>query len=258
VSLLNTGSQRQHESLWRGPSRAIPCGVSRGRTAATAVVLIAIISLCAACSSGGSKGSTAAADQRAAAENRAAAAQARAATAERNAASKLLAPEATKKKARKIRRTTAYTRATTGLAMTPRIRTAADTTPSGDLAAIERTVTGLNAAFNTSVAAGITNSEPANYWVGSGVYSANQCGAFETARGEGIVSETILVHPDTFSSAPGWVDPVIGRVPQGRIYRVVIDEIQTLVTTGARRERTFAIHVSVQPDGRGRLFLRCA
>ena len=51
---------------------------------------------------------------------------------------------------------------------------------------------------------------------------------------------------------------MIGRVPQGRIYRVVIDEIQTLVTTGARRERTFAIHVSVRPDGRGRLFLRCA
>ena len=249
----------QQPSLWGGPSRAIPFDVSRGRGAATAAAFIAIISLSAACSSGGSKGSTAAANQHAAAENRAAAAQhRRAATAERSAASKLLATKPAKKKVRRTTPTTGY-HATAGLATTPRIRTAAATTPAGDLGRIERTVSALNTAFSARACRRASRIRRVRT-TGSvrACTPRTSADAFETARGEGIVSEAIVVHPDTFTPAPGWVDPVIGRVPQGRIYRVVIDEIQTLVTTGARRERTFAIHVTVRPDGRGRLFLRCA
>ena len=115
----------------------------------------------------------------------------------------------------------------------------------------------LNAAFRAGVSAGISNSEGANYWVGADVYTAGDCGAFEAARGRGIVSEALVVHADSLTPAPGWVDPAIGRIPQGRIYQMAIDEIQTLVTTGQQRERTFPIHVTVNRDGHARLFLRC-
>jgi hypothetical protein len=90
------------------------------------------------------------------------------------------------------------------------------------------------------------------------VYTGNQCNAFETARGQGIVSEMLVVHPESLAPAPGWVDPVIGRVPNGRIYRMAITEIQTLVPTGPQRSRILPIHVTVKADGVARLFFRCA
>jgi hypothetical protein len=89
------------------------------------------------------------------------------------------------------------------------------------------------------------------------VYSGDQCRAFEHARGQGVVSEQIVMYPNSLSPAPGWVDPVIGKVPKGRIYRMGINEIQTLVTTGGQRVLPQWIHVTVQSDGRARLFLRC-
>jgi len=224
--------------------------MSRGRTAAIAVALIAIISLCGACSSGGSKG-TAAADKRAAAANKAAAAKNRAAIVKRRAAvAKRRAKAAKKPKHAKPRVAPATTTPTS-------IETVASTTPGADLAAIQGTVDALNAAFRAGVSNGISNSEGANYWVGADVYTAGECGAFEAARGQGIVSENLVVHVDSLTPAPGWVDPVIGQVPQGRIYQMAIDEIQTLVTTGQQRERTFPIHVTVRSDGHARLFLRC-
>ena len=123
------------------------------------------------------------------------------------------------------------------------------------LAAIRKTVDALNAAFLAGVSSGITNSTTANHWVGSGAYTADQCVSFESARGQGIVSEHIVTR--ALESAPGWVDPMTGRVPHGRIYRMTVDEIQTLVTTGQQRARTLSIPVIVRPDGHAQLFLRC-
>jgi hypothetical protein len=218
--------------------------MSRGRTAALVVALITTITVFGACSSGSSKPTTAELDRRSAAAIRADAKRARAVASRKAAA-------AARRKARLAKAPGAVTTPTS-------IGTVASTTPSGDLVAIQRTVARLNAAFRASVATGITNSTFANHWVVAGVYSGDQCAAFEAARGRGIVAEELVIHPESLVRTPGWVDPVIGRVPQGRIYRVMVDEIQTLVTTGQRRALTMAIHVTVRPDGNAHLVLRCA
>ncbi len=67
-----------------------------------------------------------------------------------------------------------------------------------------------------------------------------------------------MVRPGTFRATPGWVDPTVGRMPGGRLYTVTVDEIQTLVPTGERRSVIRDLHASVGPDGRARLFFRCA
>jgi len=118
-------------------------------------------------------------------------------------------------------------------------------------------VDGLNAAFRSGVASGIKRSATANYSVGNKTASRQICMAFETARSRGVVAEQIVVHAGSLEPAPGWIDPMNGTVPGGRTYRMVIDEIQTLVTSGQQRARTLAIHVNVGADGRARLFLRC-
>ena len=216
--------------------------MSRGRTAAIAAALIAITLLLGACGSGSSKSSPEENDRRAAALIKATAAHQRALAVKRKAA-------AVKRHAKRIAKRRSTTRA---------IQTRARTSATHDVSAIQRAVDELNSAFRVSVASGITNSKVANFWVGGGVYSGDQCVAFETARGQGIVSEMLVVHPESLTPAPGWVDPVIGRVPHGRIYQMAIDEIQTLVPTGQQRARTLPIHVTVKPDGAARLFLRCA
>jgi hypothetical protein len=211
--------------------------MSRGRAAAIPIAIVALISLLGACDSGSSGFDNAAADRRSAAQNKAAAARNRLAVA---------------------RFRTAQARRRARLATTTTtIVTQANLSPAGDLAAIRNTLDALNAAFDASVAAGITNSATANHWVDERVYSGNQCTAYESARGQGIVSERIVLHPSSLSPSPGWVDPMIGRVPRGRIYRIAIDEIQTLVPTGQQRARTLSVHVTVQSDGNARLFLRC-
>src|SRR5437870_3945274 len=216
--------------------------MSRGRTAATAVALIVIISLLGACGSGSSKSSPAENDRRSVALNKKAAAQKRTLAVKRKAA----AARRHAKRIAKLRNRRHI------------ITTQAHISAANDAAAIQRTVDALNAAFRAGVAAGITNSEVANHWVRPGVYTGDQCSAFETARGQGIVSEMLVVHPESLAPAPGWVDPVIGRVPNGRIYRMAITEIQTLVPTGQQRARTLPIHVTVKADGVAHLFFRCA
>jgi len=211
--------------------------LSRERRAAVAVALITSISLLGACSSEDSSGKLAVQDRRAVTATKAAAARNRAAVARRRAAAK--------------RRTTPTTRVPT---TTTTIVTAA-VRRSDDSAAIRKTVDDLNAAFLTGVSSGITNSTTTNYWVGSGAYTGDQCAFFESARGRGIVSEHIVTR--TLESAPGWRDPMTGRVPRGRVYRMTVDEIQTLVTTGQQRVRTLSIPVIVRPDGHAQLFLRC-
>lgn len=216
---------------------------SKERTARYAVALIAALSLLGACSTGDSRAKAAERDRRAREANKAVAARNRAAVAvarRRTAAAK--------------RRATPTTRAPM---TSTTIVTRAATTGSGDLSAIRSMVDELNAAFRSGVASGITSSAAANYWVGNSASSREQCTSFESARGQGIVSEQIVVHAGSLEPAPGWVDPMIGKVPRGRIYRMAIDEIQTLVPTGQKRTRTLSIHVSVGNDGHARLFLRC-
>ncbi|MDQ1481491.1 MAG: hypothetical protein QOI44_2352 [Actinomycetota bacterium] len=211
--------------------------MSRGRAAAIAIAFVALISLLGACGSGSSGSDIAAADRRAAAQNKAAAARTRLAVA-------------------RFRATQARHRARLATTTTT-IVTQAEISPADDLAAITNTVAALNAAFDASVAAGITSSATANHWVDDHVYSGTQCMAFESARGQGIVAERLALHPSSLSPSPGWVDPVVGKVPRGRIYRIAIDEIQTLVPTGQQRARTLSVHVTVQSDGNARFFLRC-
>jgi hypothetical protein len=212
--------------------------LSRERRAAVAVALIASISLLGACSSEDSSGKLANQDRRAVTATKAAAARNRAAVARRRTAAAK-------------RRATPTTRVPT---TTTTIVTAA-VRRSDDLAAIRKTVDALNAAFLAGVSSGITNSTTANYWVDTGTYTDDQCASFESARGQGIVSEHIVTR--ALESAPGWIDPMTGRVPRGRIYRMTVDEVQTLVTTGQQRARTHSIPVIVRPDGHAQLFLRC-
>jgi hypothetical protein len=130
--------------------------------------------------------------------------------------------------------------------------------PGRDRAAIRRSVRRLNAAFEAGVMRGIARSVELNYWVGVGVYDPAACVAFEVDGGEGVVAETLRIRPGTVRATPGWADPAVGRVPGGRLYAVTVDEIQTLVPTGARRAAVRELHASVGRDGRAHLFFRCA
>jgi hypothetical protein len=219
----------------------------RARTAALGVALIALLLLLGACGSGNSNAKAAdLADRRAVAANKVAVARARAVYARRAAA-------AARRRAAKKRSTTS----TTTPATPTTIETHARKTPASDLSAIRRTVDSLNAAFRKSVDSGISNANASNAWIADGSYTAAECASFQSTRGRGVVSEHIALHADSLVPDPGWVDPVIGKVPAGRIYRVSVDETQTLVSTGRQRSRTFSIHVTVQADGHARLLLRC-
>jgi hypothetical protein len=215
---------------------------------AVAVALIASISLLGACSSEDSSGKLADQDRRAAAATKAAATKAAATKA---AVARNRAAVARRQAAAAKRRATPTTRVTT----TPTTIVTAASRHSDDRAAIRKTVVGLNAAFRAGVSSGITHSTTANYWVGAGAYTSAQCVSFESARGQGIVAEHIVVR--ALEPAPGWVDPMTGAAPRGRVYRMTVDEVQTLVTTGQQRAHTLSIPVIVRPDGRAQLFLRC-
>lgn len=217
--------------------------MARGRAAVLAVGCVALISILGACGTSSSGSDYAAADRRSAAENRAVAARNRLAVALRAATAKSRARIGRKPPSVRTTPTT--------------IMTQASTSPADDLSAIRKTVDALNAAFDASVASGITSSATANHWVDDGTYTDNQCVAFASARSQGVVAERIVVHANSLSPSPGWVDPVIGKSPRGRIYRIAIDEIQTLVPTGQKRMRTLSVHVTVQSDGDARFFLRC-
>jgi hypothetical protein len=134
----------------------------------------------------------------------------------------------------------------------------APATPAADLAAIQRTFTGLNSAFVRGVASGIVAANAANYWVASGVYSVAQCTKFEADRGEGVVSEAFVVHPETLKADNGWVDPTVGKAPTGRIYSFSVDNTQTLVPTGEKRHQAAVMRASVDTAGLAHLFFHCA
>jgi len=131
-------------------------------------------------------------------------------------------------------------------------------TPEADLGAITRGVNRLNAAFGRSVRGGIARSAALNYWAVTGVYTRRQCRAFAADLGEGSVAEQLVLHPETLTATPGWVDPAVGRMPRGRIYLVGVDEIQTLVPTGEQRVLPQQLRATVGRDGRARFFFRCS
>jgi len=130
--------------------------------------------------------------------------------------------------------------------------------PEADLAAIARSVNRLNAAFGRSVRRGIARAAASNYWVAARVYTRRECRAFAADAGEGRVAEMLVLHPETLTATPGWVDPSVGRVPNGRIYAVGVDEIQTLVPTGEQRVLSQQLRATVGRDGRARFLFRCA
>ena len=131
-------------------------------------------------------------------------------------------------------------------------------TPEADLAAITRSVNRLNVAFRRSVRQGIVRATALNYWATTGVYTRRQCRAFAADAGEGAVAEMLVLHPETLTATPGWVDPTVGRAPGGRVYLVGVDEIQTFVPTGEQRMLAQQLRATVGRDGRARLFFRCA
>jgi hypothetical protein len=222
--------------------------MSRGRSAALLVALIVLTLLLGACSSGDSSAEMARIDRKSAAANRAAFARAKAVVARRQAA------------VAARRRANARNRSTTSTSMpaTPTtIATKPGKNPSSDLSAVQRAVVAMNDAFRKGVVTGIAHSAASNFWVAAGSYTGDECASFASTRGRGLVSERIALRAGSLVSAPGWVDPVIGKVPAGRIYRVTIDETQTLVPTGQQRARTLSIHVTVPRDGDARFLLRC-
>ena len=256
----------------------------RGRAVASGLAIVVLIGLCGGCSSSSKSGAAAqhartAAQTQALAKARrqAAAARLRLAAAERRVAAQRRAIDAAIRRHNHPPTTrptptaappTVATIAPTPGAVAPgattttqppaTVASAGGSVAAADLAAIQKMLGQLNSAFRTSVAAGIAASELANYYVSAGVYPSAQCTAFETAGGAGVVSETLAVQPGSLAPAPGLVDPVLRAVPQGRIYSVVLDEIQTIVTTGEQRQLSVGTHVSVLPGGSARLFLRCS
>ena len=126
-----------------------------------------------------------------------------------------------------------------------------------DLAAIQATLARLNAAFRTGVADGIAMSETVNYRVVTGTYSASKCAAFEAQRGGGVVQESLALHSGSLRADPEWTDPVTGLRPVGRVYGLVLDDVQTLVPTGEQRSASFSTHATVRTDGHALLFLSC-
>ncbi len=131
------------------------------------------------------------------------------------------------------------------------------TTLASDTAAIEQTIDAINAAFAKSVVEGIAASNTANYYIGAGVYTDAECSAFETARGLGVVSDRLVLDSGSVVPTPGWVDPVLGAVPQGRVYALTMDDVETQLSTQQQRTQSVATHATVQPDGRALLFLAC-
>jgi hypothetical protein len=221
--------------------------MSSGRTATTAVALIVLMLLLGACGSGDSHAKAAdLADRQAVMASKAAATRHRVVLARR---------QATLAARRRTARTTSTT--STSTPAKPTTNKPATPTRATDRSAIQRTFDSLNTAFRAGVASGISKANASNFWIGAGAYSGEECASFQETRGRGLVSEHIALHASSLLPAPGWVDPVIGKVPAGRIYQVTVDETQTLVSTGRHRSRTLLIHVTVDSDGQARLLLRC-
>jgi hypothetical protein len=225
--------------------------VGRGRTAILSIALVLIVALAGACSSSGSsksasKRSTAAHARAVAAARARKAARHRRVVARRRAVQRRRARLALALRRQRARRANAARLAS--------LRA----TPQADLAAITRSVNRLNAAFGRSVRSGIARAAALNYWVAAGVYTRRECRAFAANAGEGLVEEQLVLHPETLTAIPGWFDSSVGRMPNGRLYAVGVDEIQTFVPTGEQRVLSQQLRAAVGRDGRARLFFRCA
>ena len=234
---------------------------------ACAATLSLMTGALAACSSSGSskaKQTSAQTAQARAARARIAAAQRRLATARRQVAAQrraLTAAIQRENRREQLARATTTTVPSTVPGATVPVTTVPASGPGtavADAAAIGRRLETLNAAFSRSVAAGIAASEAANYYIFAGVYTNAQCASFEASRGLGVVSDHLAVRGGTIAATPGWVDPLLHATPRGRLYSLVMDDVQTQIATGAQRSQTISTHATVLANGRAMLFLRCA
>ena len=244
--------------------------MGKGHAVAWIIALALVLSLLGACGSANSKSGNASVTAQTAAQTNAARAAVVAARA-RLAAAQLLVTRQRRAIAaalhrRQLQATTSTTTTTTAAAakVAPSTQpTIASQTPTtfttvaSDAAAIQHTIDAINAAFAKSVVAGIVASDTANYYIGAGVYTDAECSAFETARGLGVVSDRLVLDPGSVVPTPGWVDPVLGAVPQGRVYALTMDDVETQLSTQQQRTQPVATHATVQADGRALLFLAC-
>jgi len=227
---------------------------------ASFVALALVISLLGGCGAGTSKSAnTNAVAQAAAARASIAAARRRLAAAQAQVARQRDALAAALRRRHLQAATTTTTAPNVGAPTSSTQTPVVATTPTvaSDTAAVQHTIDAVNAAFAKSVALGIAASETANYYIYAGVYSDSQCSAFETARGLGQVSDQLVLHPGSVVPTPGWVDPVLGAAPTGRIYALAMDDVQTQVSTRQQRTTPVNTHATVLPDGQALLFLRC-
>jgi hypothetical protein len=237
-----------------------------GRAIASIVVLTVLVGLLGACGGGTSKSiNSNVSAQAAAARASVAAARQRIAAAQLQVARQRRALAAALRRRQQERSTTTTTTSTTvptvvATSTSTTVGPVGSETPSvaSDTAAVQRTIDAVNAAFAKSVAMGITASETANYYISVGVYTASQCSTFEAARGLGQVADRLVLHPGSVVATPGWVDPVLGAVPGGRIYSLAMDDIETQLSSGQERTASVTTHATVLPDGQALLFLRCS
>jgi hypothetical protein len=244
--------------------------MGKGRAMASIIALALAMSLFGACGSANSKSGNASVATQSAAQTNAARAAVAAARG-RLAAAQLLVTRQRRAIAAALHRrqldaatSTTTTTTTTAAQVAPSTQPAivsetptTFTTAASDTAAIQHTIDAINAAFAKSVVDGIAASDTANYYIGAGVYTDAECSAFETARGLGVVSDRLVLDSGSVVPAPGWVDPVLGAVPQGRVYALTMDDVETQLSTQQQRTQTVATHVTVQADGRALLFLAC-
>jgi len=236
--------------------------MGKGHAIASTVAIALVIGLVGGCGASTSKSASTTADaQAAAARANIAAARRRLAAAQARVAQQRRALAAALHR-RQLDATTTTTKTVPNLAATTSTTQApvvsAMPTVASDTAAVERTIDTVNAAFANSVGMGITASETANYYIHVGVYTDSQCSAFETARGLGQVSDHLVLRPGSVVPTPGWVDPVLGAVPTGRIYSLALDDVETQVPTHQQLTTPVDTHAAVLADGQAFLFFRCS
>jgi hypothetical protein len=126
-----------------------------------------------------------------------------------------------------------------------------------DKAAIRHLIEYLNTAYQVSIADGVSAEVASNYLVVAGVFTANQCAAFENTVNARLTYDQVL-RQDTIEPAPGWVDPDLKAVPKGRIYSYTLDVTITNAAAGVSNTAASTVHATVLRDGTAKQFIGCA
>lgn len=145
-------------------------------------------------------------------------------------------------------------------APTSEIRVAAANASAEDVAAIEQ----LFAYLNDSNAAGpnewLTAAAVSNYLVSNGTYTPEQCIASTKAALGLLIGArlTATMRPETLVPLPGKVQPVLGSVPVGRVYKVTADvSISPRNSPAPSASVAIALDIAVLPDGNAKTFGAC-